>query len=652
MKKKLFSEEETNHSENLQKLLLETSLMLRAEPDEKDDRVVTPEYVIKETDSINDTIEHPDDDQREPEEHDHFIMVTSDNEQDQWINSLEKEENSDYCVPDAYPDEKWFDPEDADEVFILPPDKVVEEWHNCLEKESDNDELEYTEAWGEPDDLIIMPEDEQEMLPMVKPIGKKTQMPTIISNSATETSLIPVCKSGLPYIDNARLMPAEKAVLELNKIHALTTIGAKVVILYEFQNQHGQIEISFLSTSSFRELYSNRSVISNSGNLIKWGAAWLASYLRRQVLGVHFNPGNEIEGWYNLWKGLKVKPSEIEIPEKWCHYRKHVEQNVCNGDPTTITYVWGWLADMFQNPAEKPGVALVLRGDKGVGKGAFVAGIQNTLGTHSIQIHQRSQFTGKFNSHLADKLLVFVDEGFWSGDKSAEGVIKGLITEQKLTIEKKGVDAIEVDNFSRFIIASNEDWVVPASEDERRFCVIDVSDAHAQNHDYFKPIFEEINGEGASHLLRFLLDYDLTSFNIRQAPLSPALLDQKLNSLRITWAFWFDALQEGFFFTDPGHAIISEGNWGTEKMFVFTDSLHDSFVRYCKCRSHSAYKQDKSVLIKELFGVKGVCSEAKQDRLGTPKRKRGYWLPPLSRCRELFEIALKAVGMIDWDESF
>ena len=89
MKKKLFSEEETNHSENLQKLLLETSLMLRAEPDEKDDRVVTPEYVIKETDSINDTIEHPDDDQREPEEHDHFIMVTSDNEQDQWINSLE-----------------------------------------------------------------------------------------------------------------------------------------------------------------------------------------------------------------------------------------------------------------------------------------------------------------------------------------------------------------------------------------------------------------------------------------------------------------------------------------------------------------------------------------------------------------------------------
>jgi hypothetical protein len=145
-----------------------------------------------------------------------------------------------------------------------------------------------------------------------------------------------------------------------------------------------------------------------------------------------------------------------------------------------------------------------------------------------------------------------------------------------------------------------------------------------------------------------LLDYDLSDFNVRQAPFSRALLDQKLNSLRTTWAYWNDALQEGNFYMEPGHSIISEGNWAIDKMFVFTYSLHDSYTKYCKV--HSLYTQNKSTLNKDLFGKNGVCSEAEPDRIGTPKRKRGYWLPSLSRCRELFETALKADGMINWEE--
>ena len=47
----------------------------------------------------------------------------------------------------------------------------------------------------------------------------------------------------------------------------------------------------------------------------------------------------------------------------------------------------------------------------------------------------------RFNQHLKDALLVFVDEGFWAGDKTAEGILKGMVTEKYFMCEPKGKDA-------------------------------------------------------------------------------------------------------------------------------------------------------------------------------------------------------------------
>mgnify|MGYP000856866344 CR=1 FL=1 len=47
---------------------------------------------------------------------------------------------------------------------------------------------------------------------------------------------------------------------------------------------------------------------------------------------------------------------------------------------------------------------------------------------------------GQFNAHLASCLFLQADEGFWAGDKQAEGRLKGLITSEYQMIELKGVD--------------------------------------------------------------------------------------------------------------------------------------------------------------------------------------------------------------------
>ena len=45
----------------------------------------------------------------------------------------------------------------------------------------------------------------------------------------------------------------------------------------------------------------------------------------------------------------------------------------------------------------------------------------------------------------------------------------------------KGVDVGQFPNFIRLILATNNDWVVPASAEQRRFVVIDASAARMQD---------------------------------------------------------------------------------------------------------------------------------------------------------------------------
>ena len=133
----------------------------------------------------------------------------------------------------------------------------------------------------------------------------------------------------------------------------------------------------------------------------------------------------------------------------------------------------------------------------------------------------------------------------WAGDKSAEGRLKGLVTAPVQQIEAKGIDPIRLPNYVRLIMTSNEEWVVPAGKDERRFCVLDVDPRCAQDSAYFREMDEELAAGGLAHLLADLLAFDLSSINLRQIPRTAALLEQKIRSLDSVEAWWFERLMSG-----------------------------------------------------------------------------------------------------------
>src|SRR6476620_1894657 len=120
-----------------------------------------------------------------------------------------------------------------------------------------------------------------------------------------------------------------------------------------------------------------------------------------------------------------------------------------------------------------------MRGPQGAGKGVVARTLGKIFGKRFAHIANGEQLIGRFNASLATSCLVFLDEALWAGDRKGEGVLKALITEPRLQLEAKFRDPIRVENRLRILVASNNDWAVPAGIGDRRWFVLNVADTYS-----------------------------------------------------------------------------------------------------------------------------------------------------------------------------
>jgi phage/plasmid-associated DNA primase len=201
-----------------------------------------------------------------------------------------------------------------------------------------------------------------------------------------------------------------------------------------------------------------------------------------------------------------------------------------------------------------------------------------------VHITQSRHLTGNFNAHLADCLFLFADEVTWGGDKPGEGALKGLITEKTIQIEPKGINCFSLRNRIKVLIASNSDWVVPVTEDERRFLVLDVSEAKRGNREYFDKLHAAIEGGEAAAMLHELMHLDLTGFSHRDVPHTDGLNHQKVEGLDSVGRWWMSCLEEGrivggrVYENSMGDPIGSK-HWPGE---MNKSRVHDAYIEHCR----------------------------------------------------------------------
>lgn len=339
--------------------------------------------------------------------------------------------------------------------------------------------------------------------------------------------------------------PIGAMVARMNKTYAVMVTGSDYRILQE-QHDWKEYHSNGLAVARYKFLKKDTFVTISASDLTEvWtpkgkkfkpsSAIWLAHPGRRQYMGSIMAPGGDApNGYFNKWSGWAIEPE----PGNCDVWTNHVKEVICAGNQDHYEWVMDWFADAVQYPGQPRGTAIILQGVEGAGKGCLFESFGRMYGPHYIHVTSAERLTGRFNASQSDALLVFADEVMWGGNRAAAGVLKGLVTERYIEIEKKGIDAEMGVNMVRLVAASNEEWVVPAGTESRRWFVLKASETRVGDKEYFIRFFDFV-ATGMPHVLDLLLNRKITN-NLSVAPVTKWLNLQRAetatqDSMAIFW---------------------------------------------------------------------------------------------------------------------
>lgn len=441
----------------------------------------------------------------------------------------------------------------------------------------------------------------------------------------------------LRQIERAKVAVTDPNLARMNeKFAVIRNMGGQCVVLCEYKKED-HITTSIMRVRALKDAYANDriQVGETDGGTPKLKSIadwWFAHPQRRTYERIVFEPGKETPLDYNMWTGFGVDLRYV--PGKSDSFLKHVLENVCGGNTEHYEYLMNWMARAVQKPAELGEVAVVMRGEEGVGKSFFAGTFGKLFGRHYMKVSQPGHLIGNFNGHLQSTVILFADEGFYAGDRRHASVLKDLITGDTLTIERKGVDVEEYPNHLHILMASNNDWVVPAGAQARRYFVLDVGKAHIQDSAYFGRIASDLEEGGLSDLLYALMNRDISDFQVRDVPFTEALAEQQEFSRSTEEGWWFEKLADGKLRTN-------------DKTWTETITVEELYADYFE--DARKYRYDSVRKKRGLFlALKKMCPGVVPVLMGSANnRQRGYKFPPIEECRKAWNESHRK--QIDWD---
>jgi len=444
---------------------------------------------------------------------------------------------------------------------------------------------------------------------------------------------------------NKSLDEMDRRLHTYNERYAMVDTGSKVVIM----DAHKK-DMTFTARDDWKALKANEKLLINEGSvdakLESIAKVWLEWEQRRTYEGVTFDPRPTPDpNKFNLFQGFETTPRK----GNWDKLKNHIYEVMCHGNEEHYMWIMTWLAHIIQFPWEKKGSAIVVRGLKGVGKSIVFTIFKDIVGRYAMSSANASHITGQFNWHFRDKLFMIAEEGLFAGNSREDSILKELITGSSLLMEPKGIDAFQMENYIRIAIISNEEWVVNASSDERRYFVLEASDKYKDNINYFNAIIEQMEAGGKEAMMYDLLHFEPPfeeGWNILRRPPKTEALSRQVTQSTPVWEKFFITLIENMGVSeanddlDPINLEYGETNWVDPK------HLRQYYYNSLKT-STSKYKADPKTfqkLAEQFLLAKWVKRKRQSNEL---------WLklPPLEDIISHFENKLKIkLDMIEISE--
>lgn len=328
------------------------------------------------------------------------------------------------------------------------------------------------------------------------------------------------------------------------------------------------------------------------------------------------SPNKINENKINTFRGIRItrelafekynEDYDIDANDFFKFYRN----NACEND-IQFNFLIKWLAHLIQKPGLRMKTVPVFRGDEGIGKGMLMNKIKEIVGDYNFwQPSHPSQLEG-FNHIIAGKLLIYVDEMVWGGDKKCSGTLKKFITEETITVEEKMCPRRIIDNVTNIFMSSNEDHVIPAGMTSRRFHVYDMNNTFIKMDKNDK---KNIYNTCPYAVARYLYNVDIKDFvPYEESVESTGLTFQKIQSMDSMQKWWTDLLTH--YYDNEGDGFENKVKFGEkfQKAALYEHYKH-SVKMYAKSdkilwrqlRTYVTYDNSKEekLLVADIFGEK------------------------------------------------
>ena len=297
----------------------------------------------------------------------------------------------------------------------------------------------------------------------------------------------------------------------------------------------------FMKRAQFNDSHGHRYVEMSGKRRLLPDLLWHLASTRR-VEGLTFDPScderfvvQEGREMVNLWSGFGMEPAERATVKSVKPFLEYLREVVAAGREDRFQWVLQWLADVLQNPADKPGTALVLVGTQGAGKSFLGTQVMRPILGSKCYAHSNhvENVTTNFNTMYSNRLFIQCDEATSSSQRSVSRRLKSLITDPVQRVEPKGVDAYMLPMHARFLFTSNDEHDalhVSEGASDRRYTVLKVSAERTSDSKYWTGLVEWLEGN-LPKVMRHLLDVEVDRALVSR----PLMTEEKRTMQQSSW---------------------------------------------------------------------------------------------------------------------
>jgi hypothetical protein len=397
---------------------------------------------------------------------------------------------------------------------------------------------------------------------------------------------------------------------------------------------------------------------------------WLKDPCIRRYNNFVFKPPPQkvIEDDFNTWIDIDINlvikgmPCYDDNRNYWEEYK--VFLNNLLGCEKVVNYILARYAMRLQQPAIRSFVIVIYCGTEGDGKNRALEPIYKIFGKYGFALGDTKQLYDKHSDYEENRLFLRLDEAGGVENFTSADVLKAKATEPTLSLNKKGIQAITIDNYCDYDMTTNNRNVVKLTDDStRRFFQVETTPHYQGNIAFFNDYIKYIEGNGTAikQIYEGLMAFDWKAVVISEnfqdekyKPLTKITQEVKEMNREKEVSFLEDYIRpiikyqgDTIVFVEGSYkdaCITSDGDDGQLK--ISSNSVFKQYRNWCESNKYKDDRNSKQFGMKFSKIIQRICPDCKKDTA------RNYLinLKSLIKYFETIDISFKTAVFINDDD--